>query len=160
MNNLIKGSLTLLLFSLSIAIFQISCKKEAIARPGNPLTKEEILVEKTWKVDKLHHVLNCAYSEYTDGGTNTTGVPYENLRFKFNQDGTGLHTNQTGSNYNFTWSLSTDQRTLSIIMDFGGPAAYTWEMVEISDGYLHASTNLTVAGNADNVETFRLIQIP
>lgn len=160
MKNLFKGSVALLLFALSITIFQMSCKKDAIAVPTGGLTKEQILVEKTWKVDKLHHVINGAYSAYIDGGANTTVTAYQNLRFTFNADGTGVHVNEDGNTFSFTWVLSADQRSLTLNVSFAVPTTYTWDMVEIADNYLHASVNLVIAGNSGNIETFRLIQIP
>src|SRR2546423_13678461 len=95
MKKLLLGSILLTTFAISIILFQISCSKPAHGEPPpTSLTKEQILVQKTWKVDQLLHVISCQYSSYIDGGANTTGVPYENLRFKFNADGTGNHVDQ------------------------------------------------------------------
>ena len=161
MKRLLKGSIVLAIFSLAVILFQISCKKDAEAQtPTTPLTKEQILVQKTWKVDRLHHVIGGAYSSYVNGGANSTGIPYDALRFTFKSDGTGTHINQLGVTYTFNWQLSTDKRTLTVAMVTPSASTYTWEMVEIAGNYLHASTNLTIGGNSNNIETFRLIQIP
>lgn len=162
MKKLFLGSVALLCFSASMLIFQISCKKESIAQTATPATRSEILVSKTWKVDKLHHVINNQYSSFDlASGLNTTGVPYDVLRFKFNADGTGTHVNQTGNNYNLTWAFTdAAQRKLRITVDFSPSITYEWDMVELNGSYLHASTQLTVSGSSDNLETFRLVQIP
>ncbi len=159
MKKLLMSSLVLTIFALAITLFQISCKKEANAQTTTTtLTKEQILVQKTWKVDQLHHVIGCIYSSYTNGGTNTTGISYEKLRFTFNSNGTGTHVDQSGNSYPLTWQfINADKRSLSLRLN---NLQYTWDMVEVADNYLHASVNLTVSGNSNNIETFRLIQIP
>jgi hypothetical protein len=160
MKSILKGSIALTFFSLAIILFQFSCKKEAQAQNNSTLTKEQILVEKSWKVDRLHHVIGCAYSNYINGGQNTTGINYDILRFKFDANGTGTHINQLGINYTFTWQFAADKRSITITLTSPTTSSYTWEMVEIAGNYLHASTNLTISNNSNNIETFRLIQIP
>ena len=158
MKKILMSSIVLTVFSVSMILFQFSCKKEATAQTTTTLTKEQILVAKTWKVDKLHHVISGQYSSYTNGGANTTGINYNNLRFTFNSNGTGTHIDQTGTSYSFTWQFtSTDKRILQITVN---GRTDVWDMLEIADNYLHASANLNLSGNANNVETFRLIQIP
>ena len=152
------SSLVLTVFSLSIILVQVSCKKDAVAQTPTALTKDQILVAKTWKVSKLHHVLSGKYSSYTNGGTNTTGSNYDVMRFVFKADGTGTNVTVDGATLPFTWQfLSTDKRSLSLTLN---GTTVTWDMLEIVDNYLHASVNLTISGNSNNVETFRLIQIP
>ena len=152
------GSIVLTLFSLSIILFQFSCKKDAMAQTTPPApTKEEILVARTWRIDKLHHVIDGQYSSYTNGGINSTGVKYDNLTFKFNANGTGSLTDQNNTSYDFTWEFtSTDKRSLKLSAT---GRTDTWEMVEISENYLHASVNLILGASTDNIETFRLKQI-
>src|ERR1700682_3217644 len=158
MKKLLMGSIVLTVFSMSIILFQFSCKKDAAAQTiTTPApTKDEILVAKTWRVDRLHHVISGQYSSYTNGGTNTTGINYDNLRFKFNANGTGVLTDQNSTSYDFTWQFtSTDKRSLQIIAT---GRTDNWEMVEISENYLHASVNLILGSSSDNIETFRLKQ--
>src|SRR5687768_4039656 len=98
MRKLLMGSMILTLFSVSDIVFQFSCNKKATAQTTpSPLTKDQIIVSKTWKVDKLHHVIAGQYSSYTSGGTNTTGIAYEKLRFTFNSNGTGVHIDPNGA---------------------------------------------------------------
>ena len=159
MKKMVLGSTVLIFFAFAITVFEMSCKKDSTAQ-NNTLTKEQILVQKTWKVDKLHHVISGAYTSYTAGGVNTTGINYDNMRFTFNANGTGTTTNELGNNYTTTWQLSSDKRAITIIVNLSTPVTFTWEMVEITGNYLHASVNLTIGGNSNNLETFRLIQIP
>ena len=139
-----------------------SCTKESTT-PGTKtdtvLTRTQILTQKTWQVDQLIHVISGVYSTYTRGGTNGTGTNYDNLRFTFKADGTGTHTDAAGSTYPTTWQFSTtDQRTLKLAVN---GTTYTWNMVELSGNYMHATAGpLTVSGNSNNMESFRLIQIP
>jgi len=159
MKKLLMGSIVLTVFSLSIILFQFSCKKDAAAQTTTPaLAKDEILVAKTWRIDKVHHVISGQYSSYTNGGTNSTGIHYENMTFKFNANGTGVLTDQFGTNFDFTWQFtSTDKRSMQVTAT---GRTDTWEMVEISENYLHASVNLILGASSDNIETFRLKQIP
>jgi hypothetical protein len=160
MKKLLIGSIVLTTFAFAITLFQISCTKETNAQTTN-LTKEQILVQKTWKVDQLHHIIACTYSSYVSGGANTTGIDYDKLRFTFNSNGTGTHINQFGNSYTTTWQFtSSDKRNLAMTVNAATPSTFTWDMVEIADNYLHASVNLTIAGDSDNIETFRLVQVP
>jgi hypothetical protein len=157
MKKIVMSSIVLMVFSMSMILFQFSCTKEATAQTTT-LTKDQILTAKTWKVDKLHHVISGQYSSYTNGGANTTGINYNNLRFTFNSNGTGIYVDQAGASNNLTWQFtSTDKRSLQIT---AAGRTDTWDMLEIADNYLHASVNLNLNGNTNNIETFRLIQIP
>lgn len=162
MKKLFMASLALASFALCITAFQMtSCTKanaEPIVSKKDSLTKQQILVAKSWKVDKLHHVISGQYSEYTDGGTNTTGVNYGNVKFTFNADGTGTTLNEAGTSFPMTWAFTApDERTLQVTAT---GRTDTWDMVEISGNYLHASVHLILNSGSDNIETFRLIQIP
>jgi len=153
------SSVVLTVFSISMIVFQFSCKKEATAQPTNTLTKEQILVAKTWKVAQLHHVISDTYSTYTNGGVNTTGINYDNSRYTFNSDGTGTHIDPSGNSHTMTWQFTTsDKRTLQITLDNG--SSNIWEMLQIADNYLNGSSQITISGDSNNIETFQLIQIP
>jgi hypothetical protein len=60
MKNLFKGSVALLLFALSITIFQMSCKNNTIAVPTSGLTKEQILV--ILSADQRSLTLNVSFA--------------------------------------------------------------------------------------------------
>ncbi len=141
-----------------------SCSKDS----GNPtqkdtvyLTRTQVLVQNPWEVDELIHVISGQYSSYIRGGANNTGIPYDNLRFTFKADGTGTNIDQFGVTNTTNWHFSTtDQRTISITVNSGTPITYTWNMVELAGNYLHATAGpLTVSGNSNNMESFRLIQV-
>src|SRR6266700_3560794 len=154
MKKLLQASLILIIFAISIIIFQVSCTKKGDAQT-NILTKDQILVQKTWKVDQLHHVIACQYSSYISGGANTTGISYDKLRFTFNVDGSGTHIDQFSTSHPLTWQFTTtDKRTLQVTIAGSNP--YIWQMVEIAGNYLHASVNLVIGGDTNNIETFQL----
>ena len=163
MKKLLMGSVVLTIFALSITLFQISCKKEAAAQSNPALTKEEILVQKTWKIDQLHRVIGGVYASYFSGGVNTTGKNYDLNRYTFNSDGTGIYIGEDGKTYNSTWQFtSSDKRTMTFSISLNGstPSVNNWVMVEIAGNYLHVTQNFTVGGNTNNLHSFRLIQIP
>ena len=158
MKKLLMGSAVLGIFALSVALFQISCKKEATAQTTT-LTKQQILVEKTWRVDQLHNVLGGAYHVYENGGVNSTGIDYDNMRYTFNSDGTGTYIDEFNASHSVNWSFPTpDQRTIHFSID--GASPNIWQMVEISGNYLHVTENITIAGDSNNMHSYRLIQIP
>jgi hypothetical protein len=99
MKKLLMSSIVLTVFSLSIILFQFSCKKDAVAQTTTTLTKDQILVQKIWRVDQLHNSLNGVYASYFNGGANTTGVNYDNLRYTFNADGTGTYIDQNNTSH-------------------------------------------------------------
>lgn len=145
----------LALLAIAMLSFQVGCKKDVYVPE---LTKKQILTQKTWRVDKLHHVIDGKYASYVWGGENTTGVDYDKLRFTFKADGTGTHVTADGINHPLVWAFTTsDQREMEIT---AVKATYTWQMVEIEGKYLHASVNINLTTGSDNVETFRLIQVP
>lgn len=137
---------------------QTGCKKETVVQQPASLSKDSILVQKTWRVDQVYSLIDGTLAKYTRGGTNTTGINFDNQRYKFNPGGTGTYTNPTGNTYNLTWAFTTaDKRTLS----FNVPALNsfsTWEMVEIADNYFHFTVNAPVA--VTNLSSYRLVQVP
>lgn len=164
MKKIFLGSTALIALTIFVLSTQISCKKETTTNTVtktdtvyqcNTLTKEQILVSKTWKVDMVFSVINGSFSKYINGGINTTGVTYNNTRFLFNANGTGTYTNEFGTNYALTWSFtSSDKRNMNVNV----PAISNnsnWEMVEIANDYLHFSVNFAT----NNMSTFRLKQI-
>jgi hypothetical protein len=122
------------------------------------LTKPQLLVQKVWRLDYLHHVINGIFSSYNRGGANTTGINYDSFRFKFETGGTGTVTDQVNNTYPLLWQFTTtDYRTLQITVN---GRTDTWRMVELTGNYLHSSTNINIPGDPNNIETHRLIQIP
>jgi hypothetical protein len=157
MKTVLKSSIILFIFTFAILSFQItsnstangvSIKKE-VSRAAN-------LTNGTWIVDKLHHVILGEYSEYTRDIRNTTGIKYENLEFTFFQNGTGIHKNQNGMEYDLIWKFNEDDvRSLNLTVN---NHTDKWEMFEIVGDYLYASSNLNIDGDRNNIESFRLIR--
>ena len=170
----------LFLFSFFlIALTTFSCKKEASDNPIQPNkrdtiyirdtirihdtvmspqpTRLAILTAKTWQVDELIHVISSQISHYVRGGINNTGINYDIMRFIFKGDGSGTTIQANGITYPLTWQFTgPDQRNIQLTVN---STTYTWNLVEISGNYLHASSPLLIAGNPNNLESFRLIQI-
>lgn len=161
MNKFFLSSIAFATFTVSILLFQLINNSKANASSlvnPIPFTKEQILTSKVWKVDKLHHIVSGQYSYYERGVSNTTGIDYDKLRFTFNKNGSGTHINNEGTFYNFKWQFNTkDKRILSLTIN---GQTQIWDMLEIANKYLHTSANLTIGGDNNNIETFRLIQIP
>ena len=67
MNKFFLSSIALATFTLSILLFQLinnsKANSSALANPI-PFTKEQILISKVWKVDKLYYVIAGQYSYY------------------------------------------------------------------------------------------------
>ncbi|MDI3321929.1 hypothetical protein [Pinibacter soli] len=142
---------------LLIAIFQISCGKTSRVQTSQ-LPNDKALVQKDWVVDQLHHVIAGKYSAYQRNGDNTTGTNYDNLRFTFHPDGTGIHVNENGKSVDFTWRFTSEDKRSLALTEYG--RTDNWQMLDIKGRYLYASVNLTLNGDPNNIETFRLVQIP
>jgi hypothetical protein len=160
MKKLFMTSVAFATFAISILLFELtSCEKASPQTPASTLTKTEILVAKPWKLDQLHSVIDGVYASYFDGGTNTTGVNYQNLRYTFNADGTGTYVDQFSHSFAITWQFTaSNQREMRFTIS--GRTPDIWQMVEISGNYLHATENFKIGSNTNNLESFRLVQIP
>ena len=172
MKKILLGSIILTVFAASILLVEMSSCKKAMASTTiydtikvivtdtlcpTPPTKVQILTQKTWRVAQLHHVINGVYSSYTLGGTNTTGINYDTLRFTFNTDGTGTTTDQFGKIYPLTWQFTTtDQRTMQVSTN---GTTDTWQQVQIEGNYMNLSVQLTINGSSNNLETSQLVQV-
>ena len=156
------GSLVITVLAAAIVTVQMSsCTKTTAQTNTCPteLTKVQILTQKTWRIAQLQHVISGVYSSYTYGGTNTTGINYDLMRFTFNADSTGTLIDQNGISYTTTWQFTTaDQRTLQLNLSNG--ASYSWQMIQIAGNYMNVSEPLTISGNPNNLESYQLIQIP
>jgi hypothetical protein len=156
---LTKSSLVVMAVALLITFLQISCTKEVPTTPA-ALTKTQILIQASWKVDQLHSVINGKYASYTSGGSNTTGVNYNNILYTFNADGTGIYIDEVGTSHTSTWSFaSADNRSIKFTINtVSGPSVNNWVLVEIADKYMHITQNFTVNGNTNCLQSYRLIQ--
>ncbi|HEX8333507.1 MAG TPA: hypothetical protein VF622_12835 [Segetibacter sp.] len=138
---------------------QTGCEKETASEATT--SKEAILVQKTWNVDFVYSLIGTDLAKYVRGGVNTTGISFDNQKYKFDSNGTGTYTNPSGTNYALSWAFTTtDKRTLR----FDVPALNsfsTWEMVEMAGNYMQFSVSVAAVGNVPkNLSTYRLIQAP
>ncbi|MBV4356720.1 hypothetical protein [Pinibacter aurantiacus] len=153
------GLIKIVFSILLITVFQISCTKSSEPTQSNSeLPIDQALVQKTWMVDQLHHVIAGKYSAYQRNGANTTGTSYDNLRFTFKSDGTGVHIDENNKSVNFTWKFTSEDMHSLAFTEY--TRTNNWLMFEIKGNYLYASTNLILSGDPNNIETFRLVKVP
>ena len=143
---------------------QIGCEKDSVTPVSKTdtvyncieLSKDSVLVQKTWKVDFVYSLIGGDLAKYINGGTNTTGINFDNQRYKFNSGGTGTYTDPAGNNYDMTWEFTTsDKRTMVTAVSALGNTS-TWEMVEIEGNYMQFS----VTSDGADLSTYRLKQMP
>ena len=142
--------------SLLLFVFANSCKTTA----GVSKSKmEKTLVQKKWQLDQLRNVIKGKYGCYIRDSINTTGVDYDKLQYTFNANGTGIYVDEVGLSHSVKWNfISEDKQTLVFAIENNRPDV--WEMVSMTGEYLSATENFPVAGNPNNMHTFRLKQIP
>ena len=105
----------------------------------------------------MQRSINGINSAFIKGGTNSTGVTYQNIKISFNVDGSGTYTDESLMKSSLTWVFTTtDQRNL--LLTIGGPnnAVFEWRMLELKDNYLHCTTPY----NSNSLYATRYIQIP
>lgn len=121
-----------------------------------PPTRVQILTQKDWIVDELYRNVGGTNTKYVRGGTNTTGVTYQNMRFHFNANGTGSYIDEVGTTHTLDWTFtSADQRNMNL--NIGPPFATTfvWNMMEVAGNYLHATSAFS-----NGLLSARYIQVP
>lgn len=113
--------------------------------PVVPPTNKELLTAKTWQVGETYQNVSGTRTHYLRGGENTSGVAMGALRMKFNADGTGSHTDISGTNYTLTWAFtSTDESTVHITI--GGIYNFDWYFVDVEAETLLATNNTSTNG--------------
>jgi hypothetical protein len=142
----------------------MSCTKTTTPTPAPPevkqLTKTEILTQKPWQVEELIHDISSTNTQYIRGGINTTGINYDLMRFVFKADGTGSHTDQTGSTYSLTWHfVSTAQQDLEMTVNLPTTTTYQWNLLQIADSTVNATVKIKDNKYGDILESFRLVQV-
>jgi hypothetical protein len=119
------------------------------------LTRTQMLTQKQWLVSEVYDYSACSIKHYLAGASGNTGANYSIMRFKFNADGTGTHTDVLGGNYGITWQwTSADERNLKIVVN--GTVTYNWNQVEINPGVLYSTT----AMGTNVLDASRMITIP
>ncbi|MBC7749804.1 MAG: hypothetical protein H7Z76_14735 [Methylotenera sp.] len=166
---------TILLFFAPILIAALlftACKKESVTTSPvtpcatvtihdtiyiQPPTRLQTLTAKIWELDEVNRNNSGFNTRYIKGGSNTTGTSYNLFRLKFNVDGTGTYTDETGVSHTLNWSFTgTNQR--SITLNVGPPFAtsFVWYTVELAGNYMHQTS---VSGSSSLLSS-RFVQIP
>jgi hypothetical protein len=163
MKTILVSTSVLMFLSLSITK-DINCSKIKTTTPITkitPLSKEKILVQKTWRIDQLQSLINGIHAAFYLGGTNTTGRNLSLNRYQFNADGTASYTDENGNHFTANWQFTdSDKRTIRFTIYSASANVNNWEMIVIEDNYLQGTQRFTVNGNPNNLQSFRLIQIP
>jgi hypothetical protein len=175
MKKILLSSAVLLLFTTSMIVFQMSCKKDVTAQVAivntdtlyiyncDTSSLEQKLTKKLWQVDYLTHSIGCNLTTFEKGVSNSTGINYDLMTFKFNDNNTGTTVQANGQSYSFTWGFTnTNQSTLKMTLYTGSSTVINyWTMFNINKNYLFATAApLFAAGSNNNMESFRLIQVP
>lgn len=136
-------SFSVFVFFTSIII--VACKKDNNNNSTTPLTKEQILTQKSWQVDEVLRNISGSNSRYVRGGINNTGVNYNLLRLTFNADGTGTYVDEVGTSHTATWQFTTpDKYNLQLVV--GPPFAQTY-MLNLVEITATAFYNTTAVGS-------------
>ncbi|HEX2533143.1 MAG TPA: hypothetical protein VHK69_05380, partial [Chitinophagaceae bacterium] len=104
---------------------------------ANPpaLTRTQMLTQQQWRVHEVYSNSSCVNTHYLLNGAGNTGANYGALRFKFNADGTGTHTDTEGRNFTISWAFtSADERNIRITINAANPVVYDWNQVELLPG--------------------------
>ena len=131
-------------------ILLCGCHKEPITTPPTPIipAKVQLLIGKTWQVKEVNELSNCSNTHYVRGATGNTGADYDPLRFTFNADGTGSHTDILGGSYPITWNFLTgDSSKIKITVIAATPVIYNWNLVEVFADRFIVTTPITVGAN-------------
>jgi hypothetical protein len=126
------------------------------------LTRTQMLTAKTWKVDEVYSNASCTNTHYLTGATGNSGLPnYSLLRFTFNSNGTGTHTDTQGNNYTTTWHFtSPDERNLQITINSTTPVTYNWNQVEITPGVMYQTTAIGTSSSNSLLNSSKWVTIP
>ena len=122
-----------------------------ITAPTPALTRTQMLTQKQWIVHEVYNNSYCTNTHYLLNASGNTGANYSVLRFKFNADGTGTHTDTEGSSFSISWEFtSSDERNVRITVNASTPVIYTWNQFEIAPGVMY-QTSAIGSGNSNNV---------
>jgi hypothetical protein len=117
-----------------------------VPKPVPPRT--QLLIGKTWQAMEVNDLSSCTNTHYVRGASGNTGANYNTLRFTFNADSTGIHTDTQGNTYPITWRfLAGDSSRMTITVVASTPVTYQWNMVEIAGNKLTATTAINTTGN-------------
>ena len=125
---------TAVVCSLSLAIVKTSCKKEQVSI--NPS-----LTSAVWQLGELARNDSKGNSYYVRGSKNNTGINYDAIRIKFNEDGTGYYTTDEDRTFPLEWEFKNNNHDEMILrVNYGGITTYLWKMVVIANNSLYSTT--------------------
>ena len=155
-----KINCSILLLVLS-SIFFTACTKDTTTSTTTtavvPFTRLQLLTNKVWQVDEVQRSISGSNSSFIRGGSNSTGVAYNNIRIKFNIDHSGTYTDENSAQTVLQWIFSTtDERNAQVTIGSPNSITYTWNMIELKDNYLHCVTPY----NSNSLYAVRYIQVP
>ena len=172
---------TILLFCppiLSAALLFTACKKESVtSTPVTPCANVTIrdtirihdtiyiqlpsrlqtLTSKIWHIDELNRNISGFNSRYIRNGSNTTSTSYNLIRIKFNTDGTGTYTDETGVSHSLNWLFNgSDQRSVTLNVGPPNAGSFIWYTLELVGNYMHQ----TSVSGSNILLSSRFVQIP
>jgi hypothetical protein len=165
MKKLFLSSVILLLFSITIIIFQLSCKKEVMAKNSSTntiLTKTQILIKNKWQVQEVMSNYNCSNLHFIDGSINTTGVDYSKFQLTFKIDSTGTYKDESGKTYTTKWKFVTaDEHNMECKVFYNNlqVTTFNWAMIEISDSSFQSISAVSVGAN-NILQSTRYVSVP
>jgi hypothetical protein len=118
-----------------------------VPKPVPPRT--QLLIGKTWQAMEVNDLSGCTNTHYVRGASGNTGANYNTLRFTFNADSTGSHTDTQGNTYPISWRfIAGDSSRMTITVNASTPVTYQWNMVDITANKLTETTAIsTTPGN-------------
>lgn len=134
--------ITFYFFTL-LLVFALACTKEndpAFEKTSN----KDLLVNKSWKFQKLTFVQNNTLYFYTLGGSNNS-FNFGNDAISFKADGTGTYTNSVNVKFIISWQFADVEESIINYTIFnydkgasrqGVNLTVTWENVQLSTTYL------------------------
>lgn len=139
---------TTIALSFSLALIKNSCVKEKVSN------NDDILTSVVWQLDELTRNDAKGNSHYLRGVKNNTGINYDAIRIKFNEDGTGYYTTDQNTTYPLEWEFKSNKRAeMTLRVNYGGITTYHWKMVVISQQALYSTTTFSDQGEQLMVTT-------
>lgn len=127
--------------SLSLAIVKTSCKNEQVSNNNPSLTSA------VWQLEELARNDTRGNSYYLRGSKNNTGINYDAIRIKFNDDGTGYYTTDEDRTFPLKWEFKNNIHDEMILrVNYGGTTTYHWKMVVIANNSLYSTTSFSDQG--------------
>ena len=105
-----------------------------------------LLTANAWKIKEMRALYGNSYIFYIRGG-NINSQSFDNEYIRFNPDGTGLYTDNSGGQSTLNWHfIDTTYRTLVWNWNLPQPILITWENFYYKDGAIHYTEYYTQFG--------------